>query len=168
MLILKTLLLLAALLPTDSKWQRVTTDQHISFLFPNNSQTLKRDNDGIKSTIYQTKDLVCVFGVVCSDFSRKNIDMSVENLQTLYEQFKKSSINIPTAILKGERTIPYEDMLIKEIEYSILKDNYEMTYFKRFIFRDNYVYQISIGGRTRHLDILNEERETFFNSVNFH
>ena len=40
-----------------------------------------------------------------------------------------------------------ENMIIKEIQYSIYKDKYEMTYIKRFIFRDNYIYQISIGGR---------------------
>ena len=58
-------------------------------------------------------------------------------------------------------------MLIKEIEYTILKDKYEMTYFKRFIFRENYIYQISIGGRTRHQDIILEEKEIFFNSITF-
>ncbi len=41
------------------------------------------------------------------------------------------------------------------------------TYFKRFIFRNNMVYQISIGGRTRHRDILLQKREVFFNSVHF-
>lgn len=58
-------------------------------------------------------------------------------------------------------------MLIKEIEYTILKDKYEMTYFKRFIFRENYIYQISIGGRTRHQDVILKEKEIFFNSITF-
>lgn len=166
-LILKTLLLLVALFPADVKWQRITTDQHISFLFPNNSQTLKRNTNGIPSTIYQTKDLVCVYGVVCSDFSSQNVDMSGNNLLALYEEMRKSSLSIPTAILKAERTVPYDNMLIKEIEYSVINNNFEMTYFKRFIFRDKYVYQISIGGRTRHLQTIKEDGEVFFNSVNF-
>ena len=51
--------------------------------------------------------------------------------------------------------------------YSIIKDKYEMTYFKRFIFRDKMVYQITIGGKTRLLDILKKEREIFFNSIYF-
>ena len=60
------------------------------------------------------------------------------------------------------------DMIIKEIQYSIYKDKYEMTYIKRFIFRDNYIYQISIGGRTRHMSVIQNEMETFFNSISFH
>lgn len=167
MIILKTLLLIMALAPTDAKWQRVTTEQHISFLFPNTSQTFKRETGNVTSTVYQTKDLVCVFGVVCSDFSAQQIDPKSENLASLYEQLRQSSLEIPTAVLKGEQTVPYENMLIKEIEYSIIKDNYEMTYFKRFVFCGQYIYQISIGGRTRHLDKIKEEREIFFNSINF-
>lgn len=69
---------------------------------------------------------------------------------------------------KKKKTIPYENMIIKEIQYSIYKDKYEMTYIKRFIFRDNYIYQISIGGRTRHMSVIQNEMETFFNSISFH
>ena len=58
-------------------------------------------------------------------------------------------------------------MLIKEIEYSIIKDKHEMTYFKRFIFRDNYIYQISIGGLNRYTETLLKQREIFFNSFTF-
>lgn len=166
--ILKLLVLLAPFLPDSEKWQRIDTEQHISFLFPNNSQHLKKSSDGIESNIYQTKDLTCVFGVVCSDFSAKGITLDKENAQLLYEQMRGSSVSMETAVLKDEKTVPDENMLVKEIEYTIVKDRYEMTYYKRFIFRDSYVYQISIGGRTRHLDRINEEKEVFFNSVNFH
>lgn len=76
-------------------------------------------------------------------------------------------MSLKTAILKKENTVPCEGMLIKEIEYSVMKDKFEMTYFKRFIFRENYIYQISIGGRTRHLDMIEKEKEIFFNSVSF-
>lgn len=165
MLIVKLLLLIVSVFPQDSRWQRITTDQHISFLFPNNVQELKQNTGEIPSRVYQTKDLTCVFGVVCSDFSAMSLDQN--NVLLLYEQLKKGSLDIKTAILKDEKTIPYEGMLIKEIEYSIIKDNFEMTYFKRFIFRDNMVYQITIGGRTRHSDILKREREIFFNSITF-
>lgn len=167
MLISKMLILLLALFPVDNKWQRITTDQGISFLFPNHMQKLERLTDNIPSTIYQTKDLTCVFGIVCSDFSKKNIILNDENTAALYEQLKKGSISMESAILKSERTVPYDNMLIKEIEYSIIKDNYEMTYFKRFIFRGNMVYQVSIGGRTRHLAEIKNEREIFFGSISF-
>lgn len=108
-----------------------------------------------------------MFGVVCSDFSKQPIEMNQTDALALYEELRNGSVDMETAILKNETTVPFDGMLIKEIEYSIIKDNYEMTYFKRFIFRDKMVYQITIGGRTRLMDILKEEREIFFNSVNF-
>lgn len=167
MLLFKILFMLLLLLPADSKWQRVQTEEKISFLLPDVPQKTKKIINGIPSTIYQAKDLICIAGVVCSDFSSKKINLTGEKALLYYEELKNSTLNLETAILKKEITVPYEKMLIKEIEYSIIKDKYEMTYFKRFIFRDNYIYQISIGGRTRHMAILKQERETFFNSISF-
>lgn len=80
MLVLKLLLSLLTLLPTDARWQRIETDQHISFLFPNNVQKLHRKTNGIPSYIYQTKDLTCVFGVVCSDFSNQKISFPIQTM----------------------------------------------------------------------------------------
>lgn len=167
MLVLKILFIVTSLLQPDSRWQRIHTDQEISFLLPNNPQKIEKVINGIPSTIYQTKDLTCVAGVVCSNISAKKIKMTTEYAQAFYEELKKGTLSLETAKLVEEKTIPYDKMLIKEIQYTIFKDNYEMTYFKRFIFRDNYIYQISIGGRTRHLTIIEEERETFFNSISF-
>ena len=146
MLLIKISLLFSLLLPDSGKWQRIQTPECISFLFPNTPEKIVNTNNGIRSTIYQTKDLTCVFGIVCSDMSSKKIRITSEYAQILYEELKKGSLSIETAILKEEKTIPYENMIIKEIQYSIYKDKYEMTYIKRFIFRDNYIYQISIGG----------------------
>lgn len=113
MLVLKLLLSLLTLLPTDARWQRIETDQHISFLFPNNVQKLQRKTNGIPSYIYQTKDLTCVFGVVCSDFSNQKISFSdPNNALAIYEQLKKGSVDMETAILKNEQTVPYELSLI--------------------------------------------------------
>lgn len=167
MLLLKILLITLSLIAPEEKWQRINTTEQISFLFPNSPQKLKKMVNGIPSTIYQTKDLTCVAGVVCSDMSSKKIQLTSELASALYEELKTGTLKLESAILKKETSIPYENMLIKEIEYSIIKDKYEMTYFKRFIFRDNYIYQISIGGRTRHMDIIMQERETFFNSITF-
>lgn len=167
MLLLKIIFIAASLIATDGKWQRINTSEQISFSFPNNPQKLQKLVNGIPSTIYQTKDLTCVVGVVCSDLSTKKANITGEYALALYEELKKGSLSLKSTVLKNERTIPYDDMLIKEIEYSIIKDNYEMTYFKRFIFRGNYIYQISIGGRTRHMDIIQEEKEIFFNSILF-
>lgn len=166
-LFLKILLLATTLFTSDTKWQRINTDQQISFQFPNYPQKIERLVHGIPSTIFQTKDITCVAGVVCSDVSAKNITLTSENAPLFYEELKKGTLSIETATLKDERTIPYENMLIKEIEYTIIKGKYEMTYFKRFIFRNNYIYQLSIGGRTRHRDIIMQTREMFFSSVIF-
>lgn len=166
MSLLQILFFITTLFSDNSQWQRITTD-HISFLFPNHPQKLEKMINNIPSTIYQTKDLTCVLGIVCSDMSASKINFTPENTLLFYEEFKQGSLSLETAILKDEKTIPYDNMIIKEIQYSIIKDNHEMTYFKIFIFREDYIYQISIGGRTRHLDIIKAERETFFNSISF-
>lgn len=92
----------------------------------------------------------------------------MNTLKYFMKNLKKGVYPSKRQILKEEKTIPYENMIIKEIQYSIYKDKYEMTYIKRFIFRDNYIYQISIGGRTRHMSVIQNEMETFFNSISFH
>ena len=81
--------------------------------------------------------LAPMFGVVCSDFSNSPLKITNETTPLIYEQMRQASVGMESAILKDEKTVPYDNMLIKEVEYSIIKDNYEMTYFKRFIFRDN-------------------------------
>ncbi len=167
MLILKILLIALSLFVTDGKWVRVNTSEQISFLFPNTPQKLQQKINGIPSTIYQTKDLVCVAGIVCSDLSVKKIKMTKEVAQALYEELKAGTLSIETAILKNEITVPYDNMLIKEIEYSVIKDKHEMTYFKRFIFRNDFIYQISIGGQNRYTETLLKQREIFFNSITF-
>ena len=122
MLLIKISLLFSLLLPDSGKWQRIQTPECISFLFPNTPEKIVNTNNGIRSTIYQTKDLTCVFGIVCSDMSSKKIRITSEYAQILYEELKKGSLSIETAILKEEKTIPYENMIIKEIQYSIYKD----------------------------------------------
>lgn len=74
---------------------------------------------------------------------------------------------MPTAKLTGEKRIPDTETDIREISYTIMKDGEEMTYFKRFIFRDNCMYQLTIGGKTEDLEELNSQRDKFFNSVKF-
>ena len=165
--LLKLLLLFHLLAPTQENWQRINTPNGLSFLFPNHPQKLSREVDQIPATIYQTKNAACVFGVVCSDFSGKEMLFTAENFGPVYEEMKKGSLDVGRTLLKKEYTVPSEEYIIKEIEYTILKDNHEMTYFKRFIFNKNMIYQITIGGRNRHLDIIQKEKEIFFNSIHF-
>ncbi|MDE5612759.1 MAG: hypothetical protein K2I90_12175 [Odoribacter sp.] len=167
MLLFKILLALLPFFPQTDNWQRVQTDEKISFLLPNVPQKTKEIIQGIPSSIYVAKDLTCIAGVVCSDLSPKKVQLTEETALLFYEGLKNSTMNIENAMIKRESTVPYENMLIKEIEYTIIKDDYEMTYFKRFIFRENYIYQIVIGGRTRHSEILKKEKDIFFNSVSF-
>lgn len=150
-----------------SEWKRVTTEQGISFLFPSYPQHKQQMTGNFHSDVYQTKDIACVYGVVASDFSNQPEFFAPENIQSFYDQMLKGSLEVPTAILKDERSVEFDGILIKEIEYSVIDGKYEMTYFKRFIFRAPYIYQISIGGRSRHRDFLLQNREIFFSSISF-
>ena len=55
MLLIKISLLFSLLLPDSGKWQRIQTPECISFLFPNTPEKIVNTNNGIRSTIYQTK-----------------------------------------------------------------------------------------------------------------
>ena len=168
MAILKILLLALSLItPEETTWVRVNAPEGISFLFPNAPQKITKNVDGIPTVIYQTKDLACVTGVVCSDLSAKHLRMDGKMALQIYENMKAATLEMETVVLRDEMTVPYDNMLIKEIQYSITKDNHEMTYYKRFIFRDNHIYQINIGAQNRYSDLLEKEREIFFNSVTF-
>ena len=93
MLLIKISLLFSLLLPDSGKWQRIQAPECISFLFPNTPEKIVNTNNGIRSTIYQTKDLTCVFGIVCSDMSSKKIRITSEYAQILYEELKKEDFN---------------------------------------------------------------------------
>lgn len=80
---------------------------------------------------------------------------------------KKESVALPSANLVSETVIPSKNMEIWEICYTVMKDEHEMTYFKRFIFRDNCMYQLTIGGKTEDLEEIKPQKEKFFNSVRF-
>ena len=65
----------------------------VMLVFPNTPEKIVNTNNGIRSTIYQTKDLTCVFGIVCSDMSSKKIRITSEYAQILYEELKKEDFN---------------------------------------------------------------------------
>ena len=151
------LLALSLITPEETTWVRVNAPEGISFLFPNAPQKITKNVDGIPTVIYQTKDLACVAGVVCSDLSAKHLRMDGKMALQIYENMKAATLEMETVVLRDEMTVPYDNMLIKEIQYSITKDNHEMTYYKRFIFRDNHIYQINIGAQNRYSDLLEKE-----------
>lgn len=158
---------LLVLTPPQEDWVKIRGDQHISFLFPNRGQRVKKDTKDIHSWIFQTKNITCVFGVVCTQLVKEKGVLDAFTLNQLYLKMKKESVSMPSARLTSERTIPQRNMDIKEITYTIMKDDHEMTYYKRFIFRDNYMYQITIGCRTGQMNELLPQKDKFFNSVTF-
>ena len=108
----------------------------------------------MRSWIFQTKNITCVFGAVCTQLTKEKGVLDEYTINQLYISMKKESVSMPTAKLTGEKRIPDVDMDIREISYTIMKDEEEMTYFKRFIFRDNCMYQLTIGWKTEDLEEL--------------
>lgn len=132
---------------------------------PNKIQVLKKELNEIKSQVFQTKDLTCVYGIVASKF--KDYNFSRQPITDIYKEMKEGSLFEGSAILMNEHSTIYKKMLVKEIKYSTLHQKTEYTYYKRFIFRGNYIYQISIGAMTRHANELDANKEIFFNTINF-
>ena len=129
MSILKIILIgILCLAPEKDGWVRINGDNYISFSFPSRGERFKKEVNNMRSWIFQTKNITCVFGAVCTQLTKE----------------------------KGVLD-----------EYTIMKDEEEMTYFKRFIFRDNCMYQLTIGGKTEDLEELESQRDKFFNSVKF-
>lgn len=137
----------------------------ISFKMPNKIQILKNELNGFKTQIFQTKDLTCLYGIVASKL--EDYDFSHQPVEEFYKGMKEGSLYDTSAILLNEHSTIYKKMLVKEIKYSTLYKRSEYTYFKRFIFRGNYIYQISIGAMSRHANELEANKEKFFNTVIF-
>lgn len=136
----------------------------ISFKMPNYVQHLKKENN-FKSDIFQTKDLTCTYGIVASYFDKQNF--SRQPIEGLYKEMRKGSLLDDSSILLNELSCVYQKMLVKEIKYSCLIKNIEYIYYKRFVFRGPFIYQISIGSAGRHTRELEANKEIFFNSIIF-
>ena len=78
-----------------------------------------------------------------------------------------SVLGMVTAVLKQETAVPDDSLFIRELEYTLAQGKYEMTYYRRFIFKGRRIYQASIGAQNRYIDLLQKKRETFFNSISF-
>ena len=153
--------------PQKETWVLIHGDSYVTFLFPNQGERLKKDVNKTRSWIFQTKDSACVYGVVCTQLTKQKGVLDAYTVNQLYLALKKESVAMPTAKLREEKRIPAKNMEIREIRYTILKDKREMTYHKRFIFRDNCMYQITIGALSAQRDTLEKRKNKFFNSVKF-
>jgi len=152
--------------PDNDQWiQTISERSKISFKMPVKHQLLKKELNGIESQVFQTKDLTCVYGIVASEF--KNTDFSQQPIDEIYKAMKEGSLLDKSTVLLSEISLPYKKMLIKEIKYSILRKKKEYIYYKRFIFRKSFSYQITIGAYHRHVNELEANKKIFFNSIDF-
>lgn len=149
------------------KWYEYKSVSGLSFLMPVGAQRLTKSAEHFDSEIFQTKNNTCVFGIVCTDFSKLKEAVLPENYEKLYSQLKLASVSMETLNLVSEKEISNDSVFIKEIEYTIVDDGFQMTYFKRFMFKGTYVYQASIGGRTRHIEQIVKEKGIYFDSMKF-
>ena len=158
---------LLAFAPVKEEWVKISGDPYITFLFPNRGERLKKNVNGMRSWIFQTKNTTCVFGVVCTRLAKEGAELDTYTINQLYLAMKKASVEMPTTVLRSEKTLPSKHMEIREIKYTIVKDGREMTYYRRFIFRGNCMYQITIGAYNDDLAELEVQKKKFFDSVSF-
>ena len=152
--------------PDIDPWIQTSSESsEISFKMPVKHQLLQKELNGIESEVFQTKDLTCVYGIVASKL--KNTDFSKQPVDEIYKAMKEGSLIDKSVILLSEISLPYKKMLIKEIKYSIMRKNKEYIYYKRFIFRKSFAYQITIGAYKRHINELEANKKIFFNSIDF-
>lgn len=163
-------LVLAGLLTfssTSDEWIRVKGPDHLSFLFPNHAQRLKKEIEGAQSWIFQTKNLTCVFRrrMYEIEYGKRDIQRPYRNAIVPTNEKRDPTMEIGRP--ERRKNIPHKDMEIKEICYTITERQGNMIYYKRFIFRNNCMYQIVIGGKSKLLNEILIQKEKFFHSVSF-
>jgi hypothetical protein len=152
----------------QTEWKEIVSEKSkIKFSIPDEPTIQNKDLNGISIEVFSYKDAVTVFGVVASDFSKVGIDFSFSDPTEYYEEMKEGSLVSSGTILLSENGIAYQKMLGKEIEYTQMVGKHEYTYFKRFFFRGNFIYQVAVGGPSRMKRILIDKKSLFFNSVEF-
>lgn len=168
MSILKFILIgLLAFTQQKEEWVKIRGDYQISFLFPSRGERVKKDVNQHSFMDIPNKNVTCVFGVVCTQLTKEKGTLDAYTLNQLYIAMRKESVSMPTAKLVSEMRLPSKNAEIWEICYTVKKDLEEMTYFKRFIFRDNCMYQVSIGAKTKDLKEMEPQKTKFFNSITF-
>ncbi|NOU60552.1 hypothetical protein [Marinifilum caeruleilacunae] len=149
-------------------WKKIESEKSkISFSIPDQPIIQNKELNNISIEVFSFKDAVTVFGVVASDFSKLGLDFTYSDPSEYYEEMKQGSLVSGGSILIGERSVAYQKMLGKEIEYTQMVGKHEYTYFKRFFFRGKYIYQIAIGGPSRMKRILLDKKNLYFNSIDF-
>ena len=77
MSILKIILIgILCLVPEKDGWVRINGDNYISFSFPSRGERFKKEVNNMRSWIFQTKNITCVFGAVCFLLRNLNANFS--------------------------------------------------------------------------------------------
>lgn len=139
----------------------------ISFELPERPFIKNQELNGITSEIFSHRDVANIYGIVASDFSGLGLDFNYSDPTEFYTQMKEGSLLDQNAKLISEQSIVYKKILGKEISYTTMVGNTEYTYFKRFFFKENFIYQIAIGGPTRMKQVLLDKKQLFFKSILF-
>jgi len=152
----------------QSDWMKSGSEKSkISFNLPEKPIVQSKELNGIKIEIFSYKDAATVFGVVASDFSGVGLDFTYSDPTEYYQEMKEGSLVTGNTILISENSVAYQKMLGKEIVYTQLVGKHEYTYYKRFFFREKFIYQIAIGGPSRMKQFLIDKKNLFFNTVEF-
>lgn len=160
-------LILLNSLATVEDWVRIQTKQEISFLFPTQGKQTRKDAGELKAWIYETQNTDCLFGVVCTPSPLRQGFFSSVDVQRIYNEMRDASVDMPDTELVEEKLIPVQGMSIRQICYTVISKEVKFTYYKRFVFRGNYIYQLTIGGKSETADKWKSQREKFFDSVQF-
>jgi len=149
-------------------WTKTKSEKSkISFKLPETPNIRNQELNGIKSEIFSHRDAANIYGIVASDFSAIDVDFNHSDPSEYYEQMKEGSLLSSDALLVSEQSVVYKKLLGKEIVYTMMLGKHEYTYFKRFFFKDQFIYQFTIGGPTRMKQVLLDKKMIFFNSIQF-
>lgn len=149
-------------------WVKTKSEKSkISFKLPEVPNIRNQELNGITSEVFSHRDAANIYGIVASNFSNLNLDFNHSDPTEYYNQMKKGSLLSEDIKLISEQGVSYHKMIGKEITYTMMIDNIEYTYFKRFFFKGHFIYQIAIGGPTRMKQVLLDKKQIFFKSIQF-
>ena len=150
-------------------WVKTKSEKSkISFDLPEIPNLRNQEINGITSEVFSHRDAANIYGIVASNFSNLKLDFDYSDPTEYYNQMKKGSLLNPDTKLISEQGVSYQknDRKRNYLYHEWLKI-LEYTYFKRFFFRGQFIYQIVIGGPTRMKQVLLDKKQIFFNSIQF-
>ncbi|MDE5422945.1 hypothetical protein L3073_12075 [Ancylomarina sp. DW003] len=167
-LITTLLLSICSIAFAQVKWIKTKSEKSkVSFELPETPYLRNQELNGINSEVFAYRDVAHIYGVVASDFSTLKVDFRHNDPSEYYTQMKEGSLLSSDAILTSEQSVTYKRMIGKEISYTMMVGKHEYTYFKRFFFRNQFIYQFTIGGPTRMKQVLYDKKAIFFDSIQF-